>query len=139
MAACQKAEAELQDAMPPWLGPTDYFSWLKAAVLLGRSKIVSTINLGRTIADVVAYLAPSAVAQGRSLGLEWSDIFVRVCGNADAVADAVRNLIENAVYHAPMGTEVAVSVRRSVLPTPQSCGSPVSEQTARCAPTHRPY
>jgi signal transduction histidine kinase len=74
------------------------------------SEIVNALNLGRTIADVVAYLAPWAVAQGRTLGLDWSGNLVRVCGNADAISDAVRNLIENAVYHAPMGTEVAISV-----------------------------
>jgi signal transduction histidine kinase len=74
------------------------------------SQIVSMINLGTTIADVVAYLAPWAVTQGRTIGLDWSGNLVRVRGNADAITDAVRNLIENAVYHAPIGTEVAVSV-----------------------------
>jgi len=33
-----------------------------------------------------------------------------VRGNADAIGDALRNLIENAVSHAPIGTEVTVTV-----------------------------
>jgi signal transduction histidine kinase len=37
---------------------------------------------------------------------------VRVLGNADAIADAVRNLVENAVHQSPAGGEVAVTVSR---------------------------
>jgi signal transduction histidine kinase len=35
---------------------------------------------------------------------------VLVRGNADAITDAVRNMIENAISHAPGGTEVVISV-----------------------------
>ena len=33
---------------------------------------------------------------------------VRIKGNANAIEDAVRNLVENAVAHSPAGTEVTV-------------------------------
>ncbi len=69
-----------------------------------------SIDLCATAEDVVAYLAPWAVAQGRSLGFDAPSCPVWLRGNADAIADAVRNLIENAVSHAPIGTEVTVSV-----------------------------
>lgn len=69
-----------------------------------------TIDLGATVAGVIEYLAPWAITQGRSLGFEWPTNIVRVRGDADALADAVKNLIENAVYHTPVGTEVVVSV-----------------------------
>jgi signal transduction histidine kinase len=69
-----------------------------------------TTDLGAAIAGVVEYLAPWAVAQGRSIGFEWPDRTVRVHGNADALVDAVKNLIENAVCHTPVGTEVTVCV-----------------------------
>ena len=69
-----------------------------------------TINLGAIVADVVAYLAPWAVAQGRDVGFEGPSGIAWVRGNADALTDAVRNLIENAVSHTPVGTEVLVRV-----------------------------
>ena len=71
------------------------------------SKIV---DLRTTVAEVVEYLAPWAVAQNRRLGFEAADGVVLVRGNADAIADAVRNVIENAVSHTPADTEVVVSV-----------------------------
>jgi signal transduction histidine kinase len=81
-----------------------------------------TLDVGDTVAEVVEYLAPWAVAQGRSLGFEPPDGMVRVQGNADALADAVKNLIENAVYHAPIGTEVTVSVSRDGTISVADCG-----------------
>ena len=44
------------------------------------------------------------------LGLDAPPTPVRVRGNADAIADAVRNLVENAVFQSPAGAEVAVTV-----------------------------
>jgi signal transduction histidine kinase len=69
-----------------------------------------TIDLGASVAEVIEYLAPLAVAQGCSLGFEAPEGIVPVHGNANAIADAVRNVIENAVSHSPVGTEVAISV-----------------------------
>jgi signal transduction histidine kinase len=78
------------------------------AAPLDISKIV---DLRAIAAACVEYLAPWAIEQGRALGFEAPDSHpVRVRGDADAVSDALRNLIENAVAHAPHGTEVIVAV-----------------------------
>jgi two-component system sensor histidine kinase TctE len=59
----------------------------------------------------VEYLAPWAIERGRALGFEApKDGPVRVHGDAGSVTDALRNLIENAVTYAPMGTEVIITV-----------------------------
>jgi signal transduction histidine kinase len=69
-----------------------------------------TTDLHKTVAEVVGYLAPWAVAQDRSVGLDAPEGPIWALCNGAAIADAVRNLIENAVCHAPVGTEVAVTV-----------------------------
>lgn len=69
-----------------------------------------TIDLRATVAEVVEYLAPWAVNQGRSLGFDGPEGVVLVRGSAEAINDAVRNIIENAVNHTGIGTEVTVSV-----------------------------
>ena len=69
------------------------------------------VDLRATAAACVEYLAPWAIGQGRAVGFEAPPTPVRVRGNADAITDALRNLVENAVAHAPMGTEVGVTVK----------------------------
>jgi signal transduction histidine kinase len=73
----------------------------------------AVIDLSATTAACVEYLAPWAISQGRSLGFDGPEEPVRVCGDADALTDALRNLIENAVAHAPLGTDVGVAVSRT--------------------------
>ncbi len=69
------------------------------------------IDLRATAAACVEYLAPWAIDRGRALGFEAPEGGpIRVYGDADAVTDALRNLIENAVAYAPSGTEVTISV-----------------------------
>jgi len=77
------------------------------AVPLDTGKV---IDLRDTAAVIVEYLAPWAISQGRALGFDAPSEPVRVCGDADAITDALRNLIENAVAHAPPETEVTVAV-----------------------------
>ncbi len=68
------------------------------------------VDLGTAAASCVEYLAPWAISQGRRLGFDASSKRVRVHGDPDALIDALRNLIENAVAHAPPGTEITVAV-----------------------------
>ncbi len=70
----------------------------------------ATVDLGKTAAEVVAYMAPLAVANSRSLALLGSDEPILVKGNPYAIEDAIRNLLENAIAHAPPHTEVTVEV-----------------------------
>jgi signal transduction histidine kinase len=70
------------------------------------------VDLRRIAADTVAYLAPWAVAQEHSLAFDGPQEAVRIRGNPEAIGDAIRNLIENAVFYSPPHTDVAVSVTR---------------------------
>ena len=72
--------------------------------------VSSRVDLRATAADAVAYLAPWAIARNRSLAFEDPEASVWVRGNADAISDALRNLVENAVAYAPPGTEATVAV-----------------------------
>src|SRR5262249_57868088 len=74
---------------------------------------LGTVDLNKVASSVVAAVAPWAIAQGKAIafgGTEWP---VNVKANAHALEDALRNLIENAVVHAPAGTEVIVTVDRA--------------------------
>jgi signal transduction histidine kinase len=73
--------------------------------------VSGTVDLADVAHQAVANLAPWALAQGRTLAFAGADRPVVVSGNAYAIDDAIRNLIENAVVHAPPHTEVTVSVR----------------------------
>ncbi|SEP33281.1 Signal transduction histidine kinase [Rhodospirillales bacterium URHD0017] len=73
--------------------------------------VSGTVNLNQVASETVANLAPWALAQGRTIAFLGDDRPVVVGGNAYAVADALRNLVENAVVHAPPRTEIAVTTR----------------------------
>ena len=91
----------------------------------------STVDLRAAAAAVVEYLAPWAIAQGRALGFDAPDGPVRVRGNADAIADAMRNLVENAVHHAPPDSEVSVTVgpAGAVTVADRGPGVPIEDRT----------
>jgi signal transduction histidine kinase len=67
------------------------------------------IDLNEIAKEVVGTMAPWSLAQGRALEYVGPDRPIVVRGNALAVGDALRNLIENAVAHAPAGSEVRVT------------------------------
>jgi two-component system, OmpR family, sensor histidine kinase TctE len=77
------------------------------AIALDTSK---TVDLEATAASIVAALAPWVIERGRFLALTGTDKPVYVQGNADAIEDAIRNLVENAVTHSSLGEEVTVEV-----------------------------
>jgi len=60
--------------------------------------------------EVVQYMAPMAVARGRQLALAGGRRPVWVRGDGEVLFQAVRNLVENALAHAPKGTTVEVKV-----------------------------
>jgi signal transduction histidine kinase len=72
--------------------------------------ISQTLDLGRVAGGVVEHLAPWAARNGRSVAFEPADAPVPVHGNPDAIGDAIRNLVENAIAHCPAGQEVTVRV-----------------------------
>jgi signal transduction histidine kinase len=73
--------------------------------------VSGTVDLNEIAAGVVATMAPWALAQERTVAFDSPGPPIAVVGNAYAVEDALRNLVENAVTYSPAGTEVTVSPR----------------------------
>jgi signal transduction histidine kinase len=74
--------------------------------------VSARVDLRQVAAEVVAYLAPWAIMQGRAIGFDGPESAIIVTGNPDEMSDAIRNVVENAVLHTPSGTEVTVAVSR---------------------------
>ena len=72
-----------------------------------------TVDVNKVASSVVAMMAPWAIAQQRAIAFVGTEKPMKVKGNAHALEDALRNLVENAVVHAPAGTEVTVTVDRA--------------------------
>ena len=68
------------------------------------------LDLRIVASGVVEHLAPWAATTGRRLAFEAPEDPVWVRGDFEALTDAVRNLVENAVGHTPPDTEVVVQV-----------------------------
>jgi signal transduction histidine kinase len=71
---------------------------------------LSVVDLNKVASSVVAAMAPWAIAQQKEIIFAGSEQPVEIKANADALEDALRNLVENAVVHTPIGTEVVVQV-----------------------------
>ena len=61
-------------------------------------------------ADAVAFMAPLAVELGKTIALTGAAGPVWVHGNAEALFRAVRNLVENAIRHTPVGISIEVEL-----------------------------
>jgi signal transduction histidine kinase len=72
--------------------------------------ISGSVELNETAAEVVAGMAPWAITQHRPLVFQAAEKPVRIRGNAQAIADAIRNLVENAIRHSPGNEEIIISV-----------------------------
>ena len=72
--------------------------------------VSSPIDLHQLAEEVVGSMAHLALSARRSIALTGADHPVVVIGNAAAIADALRNLIENALVHTPPETEVVIEV-----------------------------
>ena len=72
--------------------------------------VSDAVDLNDVAAEIVAAMAPWSLARKRAIALQADDQPVVVRGNRYAIGDAVRNLVENAVAHAPPSSEVTVSI-----------------------------
>jgi signal transduction histidine kinase len=66
------------------------------------------VNLARLVREAAAMVLPLAEAQGRALTVEAPDALL-VIGQADDLRDAIRNLLENALWHGQGAILVQVS------------------------------
>ncbi len=89
--------------------------------------VTAQIDLVATTAGVLESMTPWVLRQACLLGLDAPLRPVRVRGNADAIADAIRNLVDNAVYQSPAGGEVAVTVTEEGTVTVADRGPGVPE------------
>ena len=80
------------------------------------------VDLNEVARQAVANLAPWAVARARTLAFAGAARPVMVRGNAHAIDDAIRNLVENAVAHAPPASEVVVSSHGDARIEVRDCG-----------------
>jgi two-component system OmpR family sensor kinase len=70
---------------------------------------LETLDLAEIAKSVVMRMAPAAIAEGRELELDVAQA-VDVEGEREAIAGALRNLVENAMRAAPVGSAVRVKV-----------------------------
>jgi len=89
--------------------------------------VSARIDLVATATGVLESMTPWAISQVCLLGFDAPSLPVQVCGNSDAIADAVRNLVENAVHQSPAGGEVAVTVSEEGIVTVADRGPGVRE------------
>ena len=75
--------------------------------------VSGSVDLKDVASEVVATLAPWALAQDRMIAFAGPDRPVTIKGNKHAIGDAIRNLVENAVAHSPPRSEVAVNVEEA--------------------------
>jgi signal transduction histidine kinase len=73
-------------------------------------------------------MAPWALTQDRAIAFDGQDQAVAVKGNEHAIADAVRNLIENALTYSPPRTEVKVATHRGGSVSVADQGPGISEE-----------
>lgn len=87
-------------------------------------------DLAEIAVDLAALFAPLAIRRHRDVGVSGAEEPVLVRGNKDAIHQAVRNLVENALRFAPEGTEVEIAVDRagSVSVSDRGPGVPAGER-----------
>ncbi|MFO1060705.1 MAG: ATP-binding protein [Dongiaceae bacterium] len=89
-----------------------------------------TADLHAIAVEVAASLTPLAVRRARAIAVTGTERPAPVAGNADALRQAVRNLVENALQHTRPNTtvEVAVSEAPAVTVTDRGPGVPAADR-----------
>jgi signal transduction histidine kinase len=90
--------------------------------------VSSRVDLRQLAEEVVGSMAHLALSACPTIALTGVDHQVIVTGNAAAIADALRNLIENALVHTAAGTEVIVEVDRKGSPSVLDSGPGISAE-----------
>jgi signal transduction histidine kinase len=87
-------------------------------------------DLKEVCVEVAEFLAPMAISEQKQILLESPDEAVQIKGNAETLFRALRNLVENAIRHTPVGTSVKIELDRNgaVSVADQGPGIPASER-----------
>lgn len=87
-------------------------------------------DLHAVAAEIIAFVAPLALAKRREIALAGADGPVWVRGNAEMISRAIRNLADNAIKHTPEGTtvEIVVAGDGSVAVCDEGPGVPAEER-----------
>jgi len=92
--------------------------------------VSSRVDLREIAEEVIGSMAHLALAAGRTIALIGAEHPVPITGNAAAIGDALRNLVENALAHTVPGSEVIVEVFRdgTVSVSDSGPGIPVQDR-----------
>ena len=87
-------------------------------------------DLRAVCTSVAAHLAPIAIRENKSLEVVGVDHSVIVHGNADALEQAVRNLVENAIRYSARKTTVTIKVsdEPAIHVLDRGCGVPADKR-----------
>jgi signal transduction histidine kinase len=72
--------------------------------------VSGAVDLRAAAAEAIAGRAPLAIGRGVELALSAADALAPIEGNRAAVVLAVKNLLDNAIAHAPAGSSVEVQI-----------------------------
>ena len=78
-----------------------------------RFETDEVLELGEVAREAASFLAPLAIAKGRSIEVLGGEMPVQIVGARDYVFRALRNLIENGIEHAPPDSTVSVIVNEA--------------------------
>jgi signal transduction histidine kinase len=73
-----------------------------------RFEADDVVELGEVARDVAGFLAPLAIAKGRSIEVVAGEMPIRIVGARDYIFRALRNLVENAIEHTSPDTTVSI-------------------------------
>jgi signal transduction histidine kinase len=73
-----------------------------------RFETDDVVELGEVAREVVSFLAPLAIAKGRSIEVLGGELPIQIVGARDYIFRALRNLIENGIEYTPPDSTVSV-------------------------------
>jgi signal transduction histidine kinase len=85
------------------------------------------INLAALARDVLAAIAPVAHAADKDVALAAPETSVMIKGNANALEEALTNLVDNALTHTPAGEVVEVAITPDAIVEVRDRGPGVDE------------
>lgn len=95
------------------------------SMVVGPNEIA---DLRSVAAEIAEFIAPLALSEQKSIALTGTDSAVLVKGNAEMLRRAVRNVVENAIRHTPVGTTVEVHVGENGLVSISDTGEGVAAE-----------